>query len=143
MNQKSFIKDIVIVTLAILLLGGGYFYFSNKPTNVTAENEVGIIEGSLSYPSDFIPPMKICSENISTKKQYCTTEHIDDSKYKYGQGYKISVSAGKYYVFATTERTGDYRAYFSQFNCGENGIQKSHNPILVEVKSSVTVSGVD
>ncbi len=36
-NQKGFIKDIVIIVLAILLLGGGYFYFSKKPAYAPAE----------------------------------------------------------------------------------------------------------
>lgn len=38
MNQKGFIKDIVIIVLAILLLGGGYFYFSKKPAYAPADN---------------------------------------------------------------------------------------------------------
>ncbi len=38
MNQKGFIKDIVIIVLAILLLGGGYFYFSKNPAYAPAEN---------------------------------------------------------------------------------------------------------
>ncbi len=38
MNQKGFIKDIVIIVLAILLLGGGYFYFSKKPAYAPSEN---------------------------------------------------------------------------------------------------------
>lgn len=102
----------------------------------------GFIEGSLSYPSDFIPPMTICAEEIVTKKQYCTTEHIKNSKYKYGQGYKLSVPVGNYYVFATTEGLGNYRAYHSEARCGETG-GKSHDPILVEVRPGINVGGVD
>ncbi len=37
-NQKGFIKDIVIIVLGVLLLGGGYFYFSKKPAYAPAEN---------------------------------------------------------------------------------------------------------
>lgn len=36
MNQKGFIKDVIIIVLAILLLGGGYFYFSKKPAYAPA-----------------------------------------------------------------------------------------------------------
>ncbi len=38
MNQKGFIKDVVIIALGILLLGGGYFYLSKKPAYAPAEN---------------------------------------------------------------------------------------------------------
>lgn len=141
-NQKGFVKDIAIVILGVVILVGGYFVFFKKTANAPAENGMGIIEGALSYPSDFIPPMKICAEDINTKKQYCTTDNIIDSKYKYGEGYKISAPVGKYYVFATREGEGldDYRAYYSQSNCGEKNL---HDPIMVEVKQSVTISGID
>ena len=159
MNQKGFSKNIVIVILGVVILIGGYFYFSKKPVNAPAEmpnqnkttvtspdrtvgTGTGFIEGSLGYPSDFIPPMRICAEDINTKKQYCTTEHVKNHKYKYWEGYKISVPVGKYYVFATTKDLGNYRAYYSEFKCGEEG-GKSHNSILVEVVSGVMVSGVD
>ena len=91
MNQRGFVKDLVIVVLGIAVLVVGYLYLSGKPTNAPAgdSNGVaigkGVIEGSLSYPSDFIPPMRVCAEDINTKEQYCTTEHIKDSKYIYGQ----------------------------------------------------------
>lgn len=163
MNQKGFIKDVVIVILGVVILIGGYFYFFKKPANAPAEKfnqnqtttinqekitdtgdktGTGFIEGSLSYPSDFIPPMKICAEDINTKKQYCTSENIKSSRYKYGEGYKISVPSGQYYVFATTEALGSYRAYHSEAKCGEAG-GKSHDPILVEVRSGRDIDNIN
>lgn len=38
MNQKGFIKDVAIIAVGILVLGGGYFYFSKKPAYAPAEN---------------------------------------------------------------------------------------------------------
>ncbi len=37
MNQKGFIKDLVIVILGVLVLGGGYFVFFKKTANAPAE----------------------------------------------------------------------------------------------------------
>ena len=38
---------------------------------VAAAPQPGVIEGSLSYPSEFIPDdMTICAENLATKKIY-------------------------------------------------------------------------
>ncbi|MEK7565360.1 MAG: hypothetical protein AAB501_03950 [Patescibacteria group bacterium] len=49
MNQKGFIKDVVIIVLAILLLGGGYFYFSKKPAYAPAENTNSVVAGVKIY----------------------------------------------------------------------------------------------
>lgn len=53
MNQKGFIKDIVIIVIGILLLGGGYFYFSKKPANAPADtlnqNQTTVGEATRTY----------------------------------------------------------------------------------------------
>ncbi|MDP3764485.1 MAG: hypothetical protein Q8Q95_02585 [bacterium] len=63
MNQKGFIKDLVIIVLAVLLLGGGYFYFSKKPAYAPAENQDQVSDWnvyiddmggySFKYPKDW------------------------------------------------------------------------------------------
>jgi hypothetical protein len=113
----------------------------------------GVIEGSLSYPSEFIPPdMTICAENLDTKKLYCTKKHLKAKKYQYQVGYKLTVPPGNYHVYAylpDPARYGasyskDYRAYYSDFvKCGQTIDCKSHAPIAVQVKSGETVSGID
>src|SRR4030042_3802184 len=92
------------------------------PASVQAD-EKGIIEGSLSYPSEGIPEMKICAENITNKKLACTTDRIQNKKYTYGTGYKLEVPAGTYRVYASlldAQKIGanafeNYRAYYSEF----------------------------
>ena len=93
-----------------------------------AAPQSGVIEGSLSYPSEFIPDdMTICAENLATKKIYCTNKHLNPRKYRYKVGYKLTVPPGDYHVFAQLPdpaRYGatypkDYRAYYSEFvKCG-------------------------
>ena len=113
----------------------------------------GVIEGSLSYPSEFIPPdMTICAENLATKKLSCTNKHLKAKKYMYKVGYKLEVPPGDYQVYAylpDPARYGasypkDYRAYYSEFvKCGMSVDCPSHAPITVKVKSGETVSGID
>jgi hypothetical protein len=112
-----------------------------------------VIEGSLSYPSEFIPPdMTICAENLATKKLSCTNKHLKAKKYQYKVGYKLEVPPGDYQVYAylpDPARYGasypkDYRAYYSEFvKCGMSVDCPSHAPITVKVKSGETVSGID
>jgi len=107
--------------------------------------EKSTIEGSLGYPSEGIPEdVKVCAENINTEKKYCTTEHIQGDKYKYGVGYKIEVPAGKYYVLALRSNLLEYRAYYTEFvTCGMTTECKSHKKITVEVDPGQTVSGIN
>ncbi|MEK7628923.1 MAG: hypothetical protein AAB394_00165 [Patescibacteria group bacterium] len=52
MNQKGFIKDVVIIVLAILLLGGGYFYLSKKPAYVPEEMTNKDVSAEISYKNE-------------------------------------------------------------------------------------------
>jgi len=123
-----------------------------QPSPGAAAN-TGVIEGSLSYPSDFIPPdMTICAENLATKKIYSTRNHLKARKYQYKVGYKLAVPPGDYHVYAYLPDPAkygasyppDYRAYYSEFvKCGQTVDCKSHAPIVVKVKSGETVSGID
>jgi len=131
-----------LICLLLLALGPG-----------AAAPPSGVIEGSLSYPSEFIPDdMVICAENVATKKIYCTNNHLKAKKYQYKVGYKLTVPPGDYHVFAQlpdparygADMPKDYRAYYSDFvKCGMSVDCKSHAPIVVTVKSGATTSGVD
>jgi hypothetical protein len=120
---------------------------------LAAAPQPGVIEGSLSYPSDFIPPdMTIVAENLATKKIYSTNKQVKARNYQYQVGYKLAVPPGDYHVYAflpDPARYGagfppDYRAYYSDFvKCGMSIDCKSHAPIVVQVKSGETISGVN
>jgi hypothetical protein len=113
----------------------------------------GVIEGSLSYPSEFIPDdMTVCAENLASKEIFCTNKHLRAKKYQYKVGYKLTVPPGDYHVYAQLPdpaRYGatyprDYRACYSEFvKCGMSAECKDHTPSVVKVKSGETVSGVD
>jgi hypothetical protein len=119
----------------------------------SAPPDAGVIEGSLSYPSEFIPPdMTICAENLATKQIYCTNKHLKAKQYKYKVGYKLTAPPGDYHVFAQLPNPAkygagypkDYRAYYSKFvQCGMIADCLDHFPIVVKVKRGETVSGID
>jgi hypothetical protein len=124
-----------------------------SPCPGLAAPQAGVIEGSLSYPSDFIPPdLTICAENLATKKIYSTNKHVKAKKYQYQVGYKLAVPPGDYHVYAYLPDPAkygasfpqDYRAYYSEFvKCGQTVNCKSHAPIIVQLRSGEIVSGID
>ena len=124
-----------------------------QPWPAAAAPNAGVIEGSLSYPSEFIPPdMTIYAENLATKQIYSTNQHLKGNKYTYKVGYKLAVPPGNYHVFAQLPDPAkygagypkDYRAYYSKFvKCGMNADCLDHTPMVVKVKSGEIVSGID
>jgi hypothetical protein len=112
----------------------------------------GIIEGSLGYPSEFIPDMTICAENIATKERLCTAQHLKGKQYQYGEGYKLKVPPGEYHVYAFlpdpakigADYPKDYRAYYSEFvKCGMRSECTSHAPVVVRVRSGEHLKKID
>lgn len=117
---------------------------------VEEENGIGVVTGSLSYPSERIPEnLGVCAEEISTEKTVCTDNHIWGSSYQYGYGYRIEIPAGEYYVYAYVPNqpgaTGEiYKAYYSEFvKCGSDISCENHEPIKVIVKQGEVTEGAD
>jgi hypothetical protein len=137
----------------LLCLIGAMCLLLNPCPGAAAPPQPGVIEGSLSYPSEFIPPdMTICAENQATKQIFSTNRHLKSKKYMYKVGYQLTVPPGDYHVYAflpDPARYGagyskDYRAYYSEFvKCGMTENCPSHAPILVRVKDGETVRGID
>jgi len=91
------------------------------------------LEGSLSYPGHFVPPLTVCAEEVTTKTRYCTETQVKGSQYHYGVGYQLQVPPGRYQVYATY---GNYRAYYSPaVACGLHIRCQDHQPIVVEVQA--------
>lgn len=115
-----------------------------QPTSTPSQQtQTGFIDGSLSFPSERIPPQEVCAESIKTQQKYCTSTNIENDKYQYGKGYRLEVPEGDYYVFATSGGP-DYKAYYSEFvTCGFSVNCSSHQSIIVKVFSGKTTSNID
>lgn len=153
--NKSIIFKLVFV-LAIIIVAISFYSAKSKlyinPLNkepmineetIKQPMAASSIEGSLSFPSEVMPPMKICAEETISKNQYCTTTQIEDKKYTYGKGYKLELPAGDYVVYSQ-EIGHDKKAYYSEFvTCGLRVECPSHKPIIVNVNDGESISGVD
>lgn len=67
--------------------------------NRNFSNNIGYIEGSLYSWSEVLPiGLYVCAKNINTQYYYCTDESFNDSKFKFGRGYRLEVPVGLYQV---------------------------------------------
>jgi len=112
--------------------------------NVT-QNLNGVVEGSLSYPSEGIPSdLKVCAETTDGELVKCTEERIADKKYQYGVGYRLELPEGKYYIYATTNEGLRNKAYYTEYvTCGLLYSCPSHQKIEVQVSVGQTKTGID
>ncbi len=118
-----------------------------KPEDAQTEEavlQVATIEGNLSYPSEQIPDLTVCAEDIfGASSPYCTTSLIDDPKYTAGRGYQLEVPPGDYYVY-TYFGTTDYLAYYTDFvPCGMDVSCPSHDYIIVTVADGDHLTNID
>lgn len=135
-KQTGFSHILAVVIILVIVIIGllGYIFWQNfivnnpEPvaTNETSQRvedareqeaveQTGTITGSLTYPSESIPPsIEIHAVNLETGKEYTTKEHLKGSQYQYGTGYRIEVPTGRYHVYGTMEDWPGMKAYYNQ-----------------------------
>jgi len=137
-------KLLFSILMTSVLLGG------LSELKVSAQ-QMGVITGALSYPSDFdFPKMIVCAEAVNSKHIHCTDKRVLNRR-RNKITYKLTVPAGSYYVFATIvngEDAGEsyqgYKAYYSEFvKCGLSVNCPSHEPIKVTLRAGQTLAGID
>lgn len=106
-------------------------------STVAAQPEYGTIKGSLSYPSDYLPPLKVCAEHIWKNSLYCITTNNNQTKYI------IKVTPGSYYVFASTTDRLSTGLYSSAVPCGLKYECNNHSLMPVVVQSGQVAAGID
>lgn len=118
-----------------------------------SNQKTGIIEGNLSYPSNFLAAQKICAKNLANEELHCTETQQSNSQMKY----TLKLPPGTYNVYAmacsqTYQKSQkcedgyneELKAYYNEaVTCGLSVDCKSKKPISVVVKQGQTVTGVD
>ena len=137
---------LIIVGLFILLRwDGGYSDKRALTENIRTEIQNGIITGSLSYPSEFMPNLETCAVNIATNESYCTYQMIQGPNFAYGYGYQIEAPPGSYQVYSKiNDQFETYKSYYSKFiTCGGEYTCTDHTPITITVKAGETIRDID
>ncbi|HAJ62682.1 MAG TPA: hypothetical protein DCP31_28460 [Cyanobacteria bacterium UBA8543] len=108
-------------------------------TPVASQTRSGRIEGSLSFPSNYIPALKVCAKNIRNNSLSCIQTKQNQKQYK------IEVQPGTYHVYATVTIAGQKdTAYYSRaVTCGLRYGCNDHRPIAVTVRAGQVAKGIN
>jgi len=151
--KKLFIILTILITILLIIIGlfillrwnGSYSDERALTENPNTEIQAGVIMGSLSYPSEFMPNLETCAINVQTDESYCTYQMIQGPNFTYGYGYQIEVPPGSYHVYSKINDQYELqRAYYSKFiTCGGEYTCTDHTPITVTVQVGETIRNID
>lgn len=117
------------------------------------QSQNATLQGTVIYPSEFLPAQKVCAKNVQTTKLFCFETKQSQTDFS------ISVKAGTYEIFAR-ECTKSYqtnivcrdsyrpqRAYYNEHaKCGITAECakkfKRNRPILVRIRSGQTIANI-
>lgn len=134
---SQFVTPIPLVSPIITLPPGA----SPGPDSKQPPAEVGMIAGTLSYPSEKLPKQTICAVDTTSNEETCTGANN-------GNSYLLAVKPGTYHVYAIVSEEAESelktKAYYSEFvTCGLLASCPSHKPIEVVVATGATIKDID
>jgi hypothetical protein len=99
----------------------------------------GVITGTLSYPGDYVPAMRVYALSTDGSRHYTTRTRANQNKFTIS-----NILPGKYYVVAyTDEAPGLAGGWSKAVPCGLKNTCRDHALIPVSVTSGGTASGIN
>ena len=116
-----------------------------SPISVVAQQSApGAISGTLSYPSEDIPPLRVCAISAANASRYrCVMTKANQEKYRID-----ALGPGTYFVVAYPKVVEGWRnatpgAYSKMVPCGLRRECIDHTLIPVHVRSGETSRNID
>jgi hypothetical protein len=140
--------NFALLTAVVIVAGVfGAWYLIAPPDGAPAM--YGRIEGTTTYPGEYIPPQVVCAEPVSGGQGVCVDAPAGDNE-QLSPPWSIEVPPGEYYISARLEdpselgsELGDYRAYYTQYVlCGMDISCTDHSKVSVTVTSDRTTSDI-
>lgn len=110
-------------------------------STATLAAESGNISGKLSYPSEFIPPLRIVAFAVGSDTWYAVDAEANQREYLLG-----GLPPGTYHVVAylrDSPQTGLAGGYSQMVPCGLSADCTDHSLVDVEVRAGETTTGID
>lgn len=104
------------------------------------KGDTGTISGSLGYPSEFIPPLRVVAFNMFSKNYYYVDTQRNQAEYQISE-----LPEGTYQVVAFVREEGpDFAGGYSHFvTCGMMASCNNHQLVEVNVYAGTVVEDVD
>lgn len=100
--------------------------------------QFGSIQGALSYPSEFIPPLRVVAIQLGTQAVYFVDTAENQTEYQID-----NLPPGEYYVVAYTQDGLLAGGYTQMVPCGLSAECTDHTLIPVVVQAGEVTSGID
>lgn len=107
-------------------------------TSPTIDAGTGMITGHLSYPSEWIPPLRVVAFDVNT---ITATGSVDTQEND--SSYTLALPVGTYYVVAYTMDGALAGGYSQAVLCGLTVACTDHSLIAVQVLANLSVPDID
>ncbi len=108
------------------------------PRPTSSGGETGMIAGNLSYPSEWIPALRVVAFNAATM----AAEEILDTQ-ENDSFYTMTLPVGTYYVVAYTMDGALAAGYTQSVLCGLTVACTDHSLVAVQVLANMSVPDID
>jgi hypothetical protein len=142
MRTRVLLPAVISTILSVLFLPPGALKAeanSEAYYPLQTGSSLGAITGSVSYPSDSLPPMRIYAIATDGNKHYATKTRVNQTRFTIN-----NILPGNYYVVAyTDEAPGLAGGWSNAVPCGLKNTCRDHALIPVSVTSGGTTSGIN
>ena len=133
MRAISFLRLLIVILLSV----------AQTPLRGTAllqtATSLGAITGTLGYPSDYVPPMRVYAIATLGNRHYSTRTRANQNRFTIS-----NMLPGKYYVVAYTDEAPGLGGGWSRaVSCGLKNTCSDHALIPVTVTSGGTARGIN
>ena len=150
------VVGLIVISCIILGVGAGVMMYvmdsaSRNNTSTMTETEktesepqaMGVIRGSLTYPSEVVPDdLIVYAVDTTTGETFSTNEHLSGSQFTYGVGFRLEVPVGTYYLYGETAQMSG-KAYYNEFiTCGASVECSDMSKIAVTVTADKETDGI-
>ena len=114
---------------------------TQNSTEVIAQANQGVVEGTVGFPSDYKPATVLCAQSASNLYlMSCVDSPRSDSRVPF----RMALDPGDYYFFSYLDEVNSQgrRGFFYFHTPSSNRSGNSHQPRVVSVRSSQIISGV-
>ena len=137
-ESEQSVEEIVKATLTAIALEQSTDV--PKAPTLTLTLQTGDISGSLGYPSEYIPPLRVVAFDVNSQDYYYVDTQRNQADY-----HLEDLPAGTYHVVAYVHEEGpDIPGAYTEFvTCGQTVECTDHSLIDVVVSPGTVMQGVD